>query len=94
MICIIQDLIGKWVVVDGKVVGDATTARIEALIKDQLDKIGTDPTGWDTLYRHPRDGRYWELTFPESSLHGGGPPRLTRLSNDQVRDKYHIAIEN
>lgn len=85
-----RDLIGKWEFVDGKVVADATTARIEALIEKELDKVGNDPTGWDTLYRDPEDGRYWELTFPDSSLQGGGPPRLTSVSTDYARDKYHV----
>src|SRR6185503_12024162 len=46
-----RDLIGKWEFVDGKVIGDATTARIDALVEKELEKVGNDPTGWDTLYR-------------------------------------------
>ncbi|QOY91146.1 Imm27 family immunity protein [Paludibaculum fermentans] len=30
----------------------------------------------------------WELTYPESHLHGGGPPKLTRLSLEEVRQPY------
>ncbi len=82
------DLLGKWQVVDGNVVGDATAERIEALIEHQLEKIAVDSTGWETLYRDPDDGRYWELTYPESSWHGGGPPRLTCLSHEQAVAKY------
>lgn len=84
------DLIGKWELVNGKVVADATTSRIEALVEKELEKVGSDPTGWDTLYRDPQDGRYWDLTFPDSSLHGGGPPRLTSVSGDHARNKYHL----
>jgi hypothetical protein len=85
-----RDLIGKWELVDGKVVADATSARIETLVEEHLEKVASDPTGWDTLYRDPEDGRYWELTFPDSSWHGGGPPRLTSASSDHARNKYGI----
>lgn len=82
------DLFGKWEVVDGNTVADATAQRIEALVERHLDKVAADASGWETLYRDPDDGRYWELTYPESSWHGGGPPRLTYLSPEQARAKY------
>lgn len=88
-----HDLTGKWQLVDGQVVADATTLRIEALVEHQLDKLSTDSSGWDTLFRDPQDGRFWELTFPDSSLHGGGPPRLTQLSEQDARSKYNVAGE-
>ncbi|HEX8129177.1 MAG TPA: Imm27 family immunity protein [Pyrinomonadaceae bacterium] len=84
------DLLGRWIVVDGKVVGDANTERIEKLTKEYLEKVAGG--GWDTLYRDPKDGRYWELIYPESHMHGGGPPRLTYLSHEQVRGKYGDVI--
>jgi hypothetical protein len=80
------DLFGKWEVVDGQVVSDATAERINALVDKYLEKVAG--SGWETLFRDPSDGRYWELTYPESSWHGGGPPRLTNLSPDQARGKY------
>ncbi len=80
------DLLGRWQVVDGKVVADPTAERIQTLISDQLQKVAGD--GWDTLFKDPEDGRYWELIYPESHMHGGGPPRLTYLSLEQVRSKY------
>lgn len=83
-----KDLIGKWEIVDGRIVSDATTERIMALIERTLEKVAVDNTGWETLYRDPEDGRYWELTYPEGSLHGGGPPRLTHLSLEEARAKY------
>ena len=49
--------------------------------------------GWETLYRDPRDGRLWELTYPQSEMHGGGPRRLHVLSRDEAAAKYeHAAI--
>jgi hypothetical protein len=40
------------------------------------------------LYRDPVTGRLWELTWPQSDLHGGGPPRLRLVQADEVRPKY------
>lgn len=85
------DLLGKWEVISGNVVADATCERIELLTEQYLDKVAGG--GWDTLYRDPNDGRYWELTYPESSWQGGGPPRLTYLSHEQVRAKYGDVIK-
>ena len=87
------DLLGKWEVVAGNVVGDVNSERINDLVERYLEKVVVDATGWDTLYRDPDDGRYWELTYPESSLHGGGPPRLTYLSHKQARAKYGDVID-
>ena len=82
------DLLGKWEVICGNVVGDETSDRINILIGQYLEKVATDVSGWDTLYRDPDDGRYWELTYPQSEMHGGGPPRLTYISTEQAKAKY------
>jgi hypothetical protein len=83
------DLIGEWIINDGKVAGDATCERIESLISNYLEKIAGG--GWDTLYKDPHDGRYWELVYPQSQMHGGGPPRLTNLLPGQAKLKYGIS---
>jgi hypothetical protein len=88
-----SDLLGSWVVVEGKVTADPTAERIEALIYEGLEKIAVDATGWETLYRDPDDGRYWELTYPQSEMHGGGPPRLTCLSPERARAKYGEVVK-
>ena len=67
---------------------DAAAARIDRLINGLLIKIGTDLSGWETLYRDPQDGRYWELTFPQSEMQGGGPPRLRHISDKEATQKY------
>jgi Immunity protein 27 len=88
------DLRGDWLVKkDRSVVGDATEQRIEWLTVQKLERIANDLSGWDTLYRDPRDGRMWELTYPRSEMHGGGPRRLHVLSRDEAAAKYsHAAI--
>jgi hypothetical protein len=82
------DLLGKWEFIAGSVVRDATCERIETLVEHYLQKVAVDESGWDTLYKDPEDNRYWELTYPNSDWHGGGPPRLTYLSDEQVKAKY------
>jgi hypothetical protein len=81
------DLVGRWVAVGNQVRGDATCTRIEKLTSSYLQEVATDESGWETLYRDPQDGRYWELTHP-NDYHGGGPPRLTHISEDVARAKY------
>lgn len=84
------ELHGSWVEMDGKVISDGTCRRIEWLIANRLEKIGSDPSGWDILFRDPRDGRLWERIFPESHLHGGGPPTLKVVSLAEAQAKYGV----
>lgn len=85
-------LTGKWVLSQGRVVGDATCERIDKLIGGYLVKLGHDQSGWDTLYRDPKDGRFWELIYPQSEMHGGGPPELRYLSPEEAAPKYGRAL--
>ena len=82
------DLIGHWQFKGQEVTDDPASKRIEWLIAEHLTLLGTDASGWNELYRDPDDGRLWELTFPQSEMHGGGPPRLTCLSIEQARSRY------
>jgi len=83
-------LTGTWVLQGGRVVGDEVCHRIQALVKSYLVKLRTDASGWDVLYRDPADGRLWELTYPEGSLQGGGPPQLRHVSHDEANRKYGV----
>ena len=85
------DLIGRWVLEENRVLGDPMTERIERLVSDYLEEIADVYYGWEILYRDPQDGRYWELTYPQSAMHGGGPPRLTCLPKKQAVEKYHLS---
>ena len=81
-------LLGDWIVRGTQVEGDEICNRIKWLVTEKLQEVTTDVSGWDVLYRDPADGRYWELTYPQSLMHGGGPPRLTHLSVEQAKNKY------
>jgi hypothetical protein len=82
------ELIGKWVLEKGAVTGDETCRRIKWLTTSHLEKLKTDDSGWDVLYRDPEDGRYWELTYPQSEMQGGGPPTLKYISEEAAKSRY------
>jgi hypothetical protein len=84
-------LTAHWYLKGRKVVGDKTSDRIDHLINHYLIRIYDDPDGWRVLYRDPADARLWELSYPQSKLHGGGPPELVHLSIDEARARYPAA---
>jgi hypothetical protein len=81
---------GRWIKVGGKVVADDTARRIEELISTQLTKVATSEDGWEVLYLDKRDGRHWELSYPNKDWHGGGPPSLASVTKEYVERKYHL----
>lgn len=70
--------------------GDDINNRIYDLITNYLIKIKSDESGWNQLFIDPEDNRYWELTYPNSEMHGGGPYLLYNISNDKAKEKYNI----
>jgi hypothetical protein len=84
------ELIGRSEMVDGRVRADATCDRTEWLTTSYLEKIAASKNWgeWETLFRDPSDGRYWERTYPESEMQGGGPARLSVLSVEKAHAKY------
>jgi hypothetical protein len=83
-------LVGGWVERHGRRTLDDVDRRIFWLVTRRLVQRGMAHGGWEQLYQDPRDGRYWELTFPEGSLHGGGPRRLECVAALVARDKYAV----
>ena len=83
-----KQLVGKWIKVDGKIVGDDVEKQIDYLISTKLMKIAHRDSGWTLLYRDPDDSSYWELTYPLSEMQGGGPSTLTEMSLDEVIANY------
>ena len=86
-------LTGQWVKEASGVRADAVSERINWLTSDHLHKIAVSPEsgGWEVLFRDPEDGRYWERTYPQGEMHGGGPPMLKWMPLESVRIKYHVA---
>jgi Immunity protein 27 len=73
-------LVGKWIREEGRLVADETSRQIEKLTTAVLRRVADRDDGWTVPYVDPGTGAYWELTYAESEMHGGGPPTLTRLA--------------
>ena len=83
-----SSFVGRWLEKDAGVVGDENCQRIQLLISCHLTELARSHDGWSTLYRDPGDGRLWEHTYPQSHLHGGGPPALECITQAQAKATY------
>ena len=84
---------GSWLMVNGRMTEDDVCHRIKAITENQLQHIGTTTGGWERLYRDKNDGRYWELTYSQSEMHGGGPMALFLISSAAIRTKYGVLVD-
>lgn len=73
-----REIVGTWILREGRMVPDENCARIEQLIAERLQRIGASHDGWTIYFVDPFSGMRWELIYPQSHLHGGGPPTLRR----------------
>ncbi|MDQ3634392.1 MAG: Imm27 family immunity protein [Acidobacteriota bacterium] len=89
------EIIGNWIEVEEGVVGDEKCKRIEWLTSEYLKKIGfsSKSGGWNKLFQDPLDKRFWEQTYPHGDWHGGGPPALVNISQDEAIKKYPELFE-
>jgi hypothetical protein len=85
-------LTGTWLKANGSVRADDVSRRIDWLVSHHLARVAESPDGWSVLLRDPVDGRYWELTFPSSHLHGGGPPLLVMVSSADAIERYQVTL--
>ena len=81
---------GCWVETGTTIVPDIVSNRINGLINKDLILIGQDQSGWIQLYLDPADNRLWELTYPNSDVHGGGAPHLINIPREEAKKKYGI----
>ena len=82
------ELVGTWQVSQAGVAADSVSQRIQSLIDSYLIELGSDASGWDVLYEDPADGRLWHLSYPQSSEHGGGPPKLEVVDIETAKRKF------
>jgi hypothetical protein len=83
-----NELIGSWVMRDGRMVSDETETRIKNLIANRLREVSAG--NWCKLYVDPTSGAYWELTYPQGEMHGGGPMKLARLPGEEARRRFGV----
>lgn len=83
-----QSLVGSWIVRDGEVFLDEVALEIERRLRDELIKIASSTDGWSSLLIDDSKNEYWELTYPQSEMHGGGPKTLSPISRGCAGSKY------
>jgi len=83
-----NEIIGEWIFIDGEIVNDINSKRIEYLISNELTELLIHKEGWFRLYIDRRDKRFWELQYLQSELQSGGPKSLVVLDKAEVLKKY------
>ena len=78
------DLVGQLLDTGSRIEPDAVGARIAWLTAERLEPVAVALGGTSRVFRDPRDGRLWELTYPWPHWPHGGPPRLTALSPEDA----------
>jgi hypothetical protein len=78
----------KWEVVDDQILSNDACKRIEWLISDILKLVRVDKSRWEKLYQDPKDKRYWLLFYPQSEMHGGGPPSLMEITYKEAELRF------
>lgn len=89
-----ETIIGNWILQDGKIIGDENCLKINAILDSGLVRIGTRDGGWVTLFKNSNENIYWELFYQKPDGHGGGPPSLAKLNEEQVRILYGESIQD
>jgi hypothetical protein len=80
------ELVGMWLDLGMKVMGDAVADRVEWLTATQLEKLGENREVLAELYRDPRDARLWEKILPFA----GGPPTLRCITRDTAAARFGV----
>ena len=88
------EITGTWNLINGQIEADEMCKVIEQLISEKLVYLSVDNSGWYKLYKNEIDDSLWELSYPNSDLQGGGPPKLTKVLRDKfIEQKYSLPNE-
>jgi hypothetical protein len=68
-----------WVGQGGSLVACGDATEIDRLLSQELEHLADTDGGWRKLYRRLGDETLWQLDYPQSEMHGGGPRRLQQL---------------
>ena len=85
-----NEIIGSHFLFKGKLVADDYCERVNQLISEHLEFVSKDESGWINLYRDPDDGRYWEIVYLQSELHGGGPASLRVVTKHRLKEVFDM----
>ncbi|MDB5407069.1 MAG: hypothetical protein JWL84_1981 [Rhodospirillales bacterium] len=76
-----DELRDVWVESGAEVAAEGDSATINDWLATKLEKIQTDTSGWLILYRNRESGEFWEMSYPDGHMHGGGPRLLLCLGS-------------
>lgn len=85
-------LVGSWTLDAGSMVADELCDRIHRLVRGCLEEVCVDPDGWRALYLNPEDRALWVLSYPQSHMHGGGPPELRKVSLPHAEKQFGVSL--
>jgi len=61
--------------------------------RKSLVQVAVDDVNWKVLHRNPATGEYWKEFFPQSEVHGGGPPVFVRISEEEAKREFKIELK-
>ncbi|WP_299775903.1 Imm27 family immunity protein [uncultured Pseudoteredinibacter sp.] len=64
--------------------------EIDKFLNKYCDKVATDESGWEILYRAKSTQEYWVKTYPNSEQHGGGKPVVVNISKEAAEAKFGV----
>ena len=67
-----------------------TGSQAITFLEGNCVKVATDDSGWEILYKEKSSNKYWELTYPNSEMHGGGEPLVTPITIEDVKLKFNV----
>lgn len=67
----------------------AISSRIFWLTREKFKHVATTDGGWSKLFIDDA-AQYWELSYPKSNQHGGGPPELQRVETNLAKARYAL----
>ena len=81
---------GQWLFDEQVLIADDACERIKWLVSKVLEKGTIDKSGWEILYKDPKDNRLWIHYYPQSEMQGGGPPALRVISYKEAQAKFGV----
>ncbi|WP_032094840.1 MULTISPECIES: Imm27 family immunity protein [unclassified Alteromonas] len=64
--------------------------ELETFISTKCIKIAVSESGWDTLYLEKANSSFWIKSYPNSSMHGGGKPILSKIDQALAKERFDV----